>query len=154
MKLYQGMAAGIAALTLALPVPAHANSIGRSGTGAEKLRKLDIMLMVTSLRCRTTADNFQADYAQFSANHLADLNAANRALKAELTAQYGSAGVDRALDRLSVVMANTYGQGHPWLDCHELKQVARSLADAHGMAPLEEAAAELLDGDHLAMRGH
>ena len=54
-------------------------------------------------------------------------------------------GADRALDRLSVTMANTYGQGHPWLDCHQLKQVARGLADARGSAPLVEAADQLLE---------
>ena len=144
MKFTTAIAAGIAALTMALPVPAVANSIST----AENLRRLDIMLMVTSLRCRTTADTFQEDYARFSANHLDDFNAANRALKAEMTARSGRAGVERELDRMSVIMANTYGQGHPWLDCRELKSVTRSLADAHGVAPLEEAAAELLASEH------
>ena len=41
-------------------------------------------------------------------------------------------------------MANDYGAGHPWLDCHELKQVARNLAEIDGRATLEEAADQLL----------
>ena len=32
---------------------------------AEKIRRLDIMLMVTGLRCRDTEDDFQGDFSQF-----------------------------------------------------------------------------------------
>lgn len=41
-------------------------------------------------------------------------------------------------------MANQYGAGHPWLNCHELRQVTRGLAHSHGRAPLVAAADELL----------
>jgi hypothetical protein len=113
-------------------------------TGAEKLRRLDIMLMVTGLRCRTGADNFQADYARFTGAHLPALNAASDSLKREMAARHGPAAAVRALDRLSVTMANAYGQGHPWLNCHELKMVARNLADVRGNEALESAADQLL----------
>ncbi|MFN3516539.1 MAG: S-adenosyl-L-homocysteine hydrolase [Novosphingobium sp.] len=112
---------------------------------AEMIRKLDIMLMVTGLRCRTTADNFQPDYGRFTANHIATLNAASNTLKADYSRRFGPAGASRALDKLSVQMANEYGQGHPWLSCRQLKQVAQSLADMRGAAPLVAAADELLD---------
>ncbi|MDE2564086.1 MAG: S-adenosyl-L-homocysteine hydrolase [Sphingomonadales bacterium] len=127
-----------AAMTLVLPVQANA------ATGAEKVRRLDIMLMVTGLRCRNTPDNFQPDFQRFEASHLTELNQAARTMKSDLAVRYGNAGAARALDRLSVGMANEYGQGHPWLNCAQLKTVARNLAQARGGAVLEAAADQLL----------
>lgn len=135
------LAALAAGLMVATPAPAQA---AESMSGAEKLRRLDIMLMVTGLRCRTTADNFTADYGRFTSNQLRDLNDANDELKADMARRYGAAGAQRALDRLSTTMANGYGQGHPWLSCGELKSVARNLATVRGRATLEEAADQLL----------
>jgi hypothetical protein len=130
---------------LAVSTPARAAAVESGGmNSSEKLRRLDIMLMVTGLRCRTTADNFQADYGRFTTNHIAELNAASDSMKREIAARVGAAGANRALDKLSVTMANAYGQGHPWLGCHELKMVARNLADAKGSAPLVAAADQLL----------
>lgn len=140
MRNIKGVAAGLAVLAMAVPATASAEPMGQ----AEKLRRLDIMLMVTGLRCRTTADNFQADYGRFTTNHIGELNAASRSLKGELATRYGTGGADRALDRMSVIMANQYGQGHPWLSCRQLKQVAASLAEARGSAPLVAAADQLL----------
>lgn len=128
-------------LGLVMSSPAHAAG---STSGAEKLRRLDIMLMVTGLRCRATPDNFTNDYGRFTSSHLDELNDANAELKAGMARSYGSAGAQRALDRLSTIMANGYGQGHPWLSCADLKMVARNLAEARGRATLEEAADQLL----------
>ncbi len=139
MKIAQGVAAGLVACSMMIAAPASAGSM----SSAEKLRRLDIMLMVTGLRCRTGADNFQAEYGRFTTNHLAELNAASDALKVQMGG--GGRTADRALDKLSVTMANTYGQGHPWLDCGQLKQVARGLAEARGPEPLIAAADQLLE---------
>lgn len=131
------LAAG--AMVLAAPLQAASPS-----AEAEKLRKLDIMLMVTALRCRTTADNFQPDFAAFEAAHLTELNGAAAQMRKDLVATAGAAGAARALDRLSTGMANQYGQGHPWLDCAQLRQVTRVLARAKGRETLVEAADQLL----------
>jgi hypothetical protein len=136
----QGVAAAVAAVGMLVSVPAAAGTMG----SAEKLRRLDIMLMVTGLRCRTTADNFQADYGRFTTAHIRELNAASNAMKADLSSRHGAGGANRALDRLSTTMANAYGGGHPWLSCGQLKTVARNLAAAQGSAPLEAAADQLL----------
>ena len=139
MTFIKHAAASLAAFaTLATPVAVQAGG----NDEAEAVRKLDIMLMVTSLRCRTTADNFQADYQRFSSSHLSALNAASRQLQADLIKQ-GNTG-KRALDKISVGMANEYGNGHPWLGCGELKQIARSLASDTTSARLAVAAHELL----------
>lgn len=139
-KAILGISASLAVMFAAV-TPAQAAG---STAGAEKLRRLDIMLMVTSLRCRATSDNFIAEYQSFTANHLPELNQASDELRSGLANQHGSAGSARALDRISTVMANAYGQGHPWLSCRELKTVTRDLARAQGRSTLEEAADQLL----------
>ena len=139
MTFFKHAAASLVALAvLGTPVVAQAGTADQ----AEALRKLDIMLMVTSLRCRTTADNFQADYQKFSASHLTTLNAASQTLQANLLKQ-GNTG-KRALDKISVGMANQYGNGHPWLSCGELKQITRNLASDKDATHLAVAADDLL----------
>jgi len=132
-------AAIAAAAVISASTPAQA-----AGNASEQIRRLDIMLMVTALRCRNTADNFNAEYGQFTTSQMANLQAANAELKAGLTRQYGAAGANRQLDRISTTMANAYGLGHPWLSCKELKQVARDLSQVRGRATLAEAADQLL----------
>lgn len=132
-------AASFAALAvLATPVTVQAGV----ADDAEAVRKLDIMLMVTSLRCRKTADNFQGDYQRFSSSNLAALNAASKTLQADLI-RSGNTG-KRALDKISVSMANEYGNGHPWLGCGELKQITRDLSGSKNSAQLAAAANDLL----------
>ena len=131
------MALAIAPAMLA-PLPAAAQV---ASSEAEQLRQLDIMLMVTALRCRTDAADFQDDYNRFSARHLATMNQAAR----ELRANYGTGQqAVRRLDRLSTTIANRFGQGHPWLECSQLRQVTRDLADSSGRQVLLAAADELL----------
>ena len=150
MKFVKGVAASVAAASMLLSVPVLAVPGTQSGISgmsqAEKLRRLDIMLMVTGLRCRTTSDNFNREYGQFTTAHLGTLNAASNTLKADYAKRFGAAGANKALDKLSVRMANEYGQGHPWLSCGQLKEVAGSLAQMRGVAPLVAAADEVLDG--------
>ncbi|WP_232493856.1 S-adenosyl-L-homocysteine hydrolase [Novosphingobium kaempferiae] len=112
---------------------------------AQKLRRMDIMLMVTGLRCRTTADNFIEDYGRFTSSHMTELNEANAELRGELAEDVGEEGAARALDKMSVVMANEYGGGHPWLSCHELREVTQGLALVQGRETLVEAAGQLLE---------
>ncbi len=139
-----GIAKGFAAAAAVLGLLASAPAAAGPHEDAEKLRRLDIMLMVTGLRCRTTPHNFQADYGRFTTRHIATLNMASRHLQSQLAARVGPEKAARALDKISVTMANTYGQGHPWLSCAELKVAARSLAQAEGPAVLVEAADQLL----------
>lgn len=141
MTFWNRAAAGAAALAIvATPTVAQAGPT----EDAEALRKLDIMLMVTSLRCRKTDDNFQADYQRFSSSNLTVLNAAARSLQENMVKKAGAAGAKRALDKISVGMANEYGNGHPWLGCGELKQITRNLSSGKNAGQLAMAADELL----------
>ena len=70
-----GIAKGIVGAAALLGMLASGPVSAGSFEEAEKLRRLDIMLMVTGLRCRNTPDNFQADYGRFTTNHITELNA-------------------------------------------------------------------------------
>ncbi|MEL6531119.1 MAG: S-adenosyl-L-homocysteine hydrolase [Pseudomonadota bacterium] len=137
-------AACVLATTLTAGTTPVAPQNDAAATSASSIRKLDIMLMVTSLRCRGSAHDFQSDYHAFAAKHLKHLNRASAELRQSLVAKHGAKGSKRALDRIGVSMANTYGDGHPWMGCAELKQVTRELSDAPDSARLYEAARELL----------
>lgn len=138
-------AAAFAAVAMLAGTPAQAQG---SLEAAEKLRRLDIMLMVTSLRCRFGADDFQADYDAFSAAHVSTMNGAARVLAAELARRHGVTGARRALDKMSTGIANGYGMGHPRLGCGELKQTTQQLAHERDDAALVAAADALIDPQH------
>jgi hypothetical protein len=139
MRVRNYLGAGLMALTvMAAPV------VAQSSSNAEKVRRLDMMLMVTSLRCRTTPDNFQADYRSFTARQSAQLQKANADLRRQFAAQKGGPGANRELDRISTDMANRYGLGHPWMNCAQLGKVTRELAAGTGDALLAAAADRLL----------
>ena len=138
--------------TLALATPAHAET---SAGEAIKLRKLDIMLMVTALWCRHSPYGFQDDYYRFAANHLSELNQSAATLRGSLKGTYGDKGAERALDRMSVMIANRYGQGHPTMNCQQLQSEVRSLAGDTRPGSLLVAASRLLpdgQGVQLAFR--
>jgi hypothetical protein len=143
MGLHNKLAAGLAAMSVLVAIPQAAVAAVSVGDAA-KLRRLDIMLMVTSLRCRFGADNFQADYATFSTNQNGLMQAAFHDMQAAYTAQLGPVGARKMLDTMSVGMANQYGQGHPWLGCGQLKDLARTLAVSTDRAELVAAADEVL----------
>jgi len=143
-RIIAGLAA-IATLTVGA-VPAQADA----AHDAEQLRKLDIMLMVTALRCRHGSDNFQSDYEKFSARHHTALQSAAQSMQAGMVRRYGTKGAKRQLDKISVGMANRYGQGHPWLGCAQLKQVTRDLASNRDSGRLLAAADQLLANNRPA----
>jgi hypothetical protein len=150
-KTMMGNARGIAAAIVCMAMVASGGAaIAGPISKAEKLRRLDIMLMVTGLRCRAGGDDFQGDFAQFEAHHMAELNRAAQDLSRESAAP-GGAPDTGALDRLSTAMANAYGAGHPWLGCHELKGLTHQLAQSDGEEPLIAAADETLSGDGPAV---
>ena len=140
------LAAALSA-ALTIPTPALAN---QGISEAENIRRLDMMLMATSLRCRTTAHDFRAKYRTFSRFNMHHIKSANDRMRRNLTATYGKRGGERELDRRSVRMANRYGNGHPHMDCRALKEVAGDLARAHSQASLADAALGLLGGPRIA----
>ncbi|MBB4858239.1 hypothetical protein HNO88_001558 [Novosphingobium chloroacetimidivorans] len=135
-------------VTTPAPAPAALSDAASWKTGpsrAEKLRRLEIMLMVTALRCRNTSDDFQTDYERFEARHLAEMNGAASDLRKQFVKEHGVLGAIRALDEVSTSIANSYGNGHPWLGCHDLKAVTQLLVDVETTDTLVETADQLLD---------
>lgn len=130
-------------LACGLAMVSPANAVVQM-SGAEKLRRLDLMLMVTGLRCRTTRSDFQADYGRFVTHHRQMLRRANAQLRTELGVRLGARRGQWAYDKLSTAAANDFGLGHPWLDCGELKSVAHHLTGISGRQALEHAADQLL----------
>lgn len=142
MKSIARLAAVAAAVSTLATAPQSA--FAGSTHEASQLRRLDIMLMVSSLRCRFGADNFQPDYARFSTNQNPVMQDAFRTLQADYVARMGPARAKKALDTVSVGMANQYGQGHPWLGCSELKAMTQELAATPDRAHLVRVADDVL----------
>lgn len=142
------LAKAMLAVGLTVSSPVHANT-GMSG--AEKLYRLNVMLQAVGQTCRATPDNFAAEYTSFRNSHVADLTQTAAEFRAELAARYGSAGAEFVLDRMNASMANNYADGHPWLDCAQLKMATRNLGAVIGRETLEEAADQLI-GDSRPTR--
>lgn len=134
----------LAGAAVAVSVPNVAAAEPISSSDAEHIRKLEIMLMVSSLRCRSGESSFQEEYRTFSTLHIGTLKTASKKLRSDLARQHGTKGATRALDRISVSMANRYGGGHPWMDCGELKGVTADLGRSVGRQHLVLTAGYLL----------
>lgn len=138
------LTAALAVFSLAAGTSAQAATCYTAASlPAAKLRHLDVMLMVSSLRCRTGADDFQADYEHFVDHNRGALSAANHAMLDDYAARLGAAKASAEMDRLSVSMANHYGQG-TGIGCHELRMVAHDLAETVQPAALSDAAEALV----------
>lgn len=115
---------------------------------AAKLRQLDVMLMVGSLRCRTSGQDYRAAYDRFLLRHRPMLSKANMAILGEMRARLGSVGALDTLDKASVRMANRYGEQSGY-GCADLGEVTAALADNGDEALMQ--AAEMLVGEDVAL---
>ena len=135
------LASAILVIGLAFIGPAYA-SAGMSG--AEKLYRLNAMLLATGQYCHSTPNNFSAEFARFTDNHAVELTQMEDEFRTEMAVRYGSAGAKRVLARMKRSMANSYAKGHPWLDCAQLKLATQNLTAVIGRETLEEAAYQLI----------
>ena len=97
-----------------------------------KIRTLDEMLMVSSLRCRLVGIDFQNNYNDFVSNHRRKL------MEAGLTLQRRMITAD-TYDRFITSIANRYGAGVPGMSCTDLGELTRAAADP------QRASADLVD---------
>ncbi|TRD10034.1 hypothetical protein FGU71_13645 [Erythrobacter insulae] len=158
MRIFENLAVIAAGLAVAFPADTYAHSpeyaqtrdgahVGPVAANAENIRGLNIMLMVTSLRCRTGAHDFRAEYDMFARTHAQNLAEAHHHLSRKLVAVHGEDSTSRALDRIGVTIANSYGDGHPRLDCAELKRATFELARSQDRQRLSDLAAWLLESN-------
>jgi hypothetical protein len=99
-----------------------------TATDALKIKHLNTMFMATALRCRNTRDDFLPDYNRFVNKYNILIGQQNGIVRAELAKTLGAKGALAKSDNLSVGYANTYGAGHPDMDCGALKDLMRDIA--------------------------
>ena len=116
-----------ASMALASMQPAQA-CWNNDAQEAATIAKLNMMLMVTGLRCRNGADNFLPQYNRFVISNNNVLGSQHAALKSYFAQTMGAKGAEGAFDRLVIDFANGYGAGHPTMGCPELKALATDLA--------------------------
>lgn len=116
--------------------------------GQMKVQQLDILLMVNSLRCRTTRDDFQADYDAFQIRHNAEMGQRISEVLTELAHNSTKAQARVDLEQARTVMANRAAQPTA-LSCADFKQLTAQLA----MAPEDKVtlAADVLVSGSLAV---
>lgn len=117
---------------------------------AARLRQLDVLLMVGSLRCRSSAQDYRAAYDRFLLRHRTLLGKVNQEILTEMRVKLGSVGALDALDKASVRMANQYGEQASY-GCSDLGEVTSALADS-GPEALPNAA-DVLVGNDVALEG-
>jgi hypothetical protein len=97
--------------------------------GDLKVQQLDILLMVNSLRCRTTADDFQADYDTFQINHRAAMGRRINGVIEQFARGTTPAKARAELEAARTVMANRAAQPAA-ITCGQFKQLVAQLAPA------------------------
>jgi phage terminase large subunit-like protein len=120
----------VAALALAAMVTAHpAHACWTSAEAdAAKVSNLNMMMMVSALRCRNGADNFLKEYNHFVKQNNPVLGAQNTVLKAHFARINGANNAEAATDKFVITMANHYGGGHASMGCDDLKNLAQDLS--------------------------
>ncbi len=118
---------------------------------AAKVANLNMMMMVSALRCRNGADDFLADYNRFVKNNNPVIGSQNAAVRSHFVRINGAKGADAAMDKFIIGIANSYGGGHDRLGCGQLKAVAKDLSrSGHNAGSLLAIAKENVDEVALA----
>jgi hypothetical protein len=131
-----------AALAAAMPLaPATANTCWKTAAiEAAQVRDMDMMLMVSALRCRGTAHNFLPAYNRFVQDKRVALTGLNDELRAHFRAQVGPIAGLGAYDDYVTSLANIYGAGVGGLACRDLQSIADA---ANALPPTRSALLEL-----------
>lgn len=113
---------------------------------AAKVANLNMMMMVSALRCRKGPNDFLTDYNRFVINNNPVIGSQNAAVRSHFARINGNGTADAAMDKFIIGIANSYGGGHQWLDCAQLKLVAQDLSlDDHSVGSLLVIAKETVD---------
>jgi hypothetical protein len=123
---------GKASVLFALAATMMASPAQACWTNAEqdaaKVANLNMMMMVSALRCRKGPDDFLVDYNQFVKNNNTVIGSQNAAVRSHFARINGGGNADAAMDKFIIGIANSYGGGHDRLGCGELKVVAQHLS--------------------------
>ena len=103
--------------------PAHAQCWNADQIAAAKVRDMETMLMVSSLRCRADHRQMIGQYNAFVVKSRAALNQVNDTLKAHFTEEVGARRSLDAYDSYVTRIANRYGAGADGLSCDDLSDI-------------------------------
>ena len=120
----------VAALALAATVvadPAQACWTDAE-TDAATVANLNMMMMVSALRCRNGPDNFLAEYNRFVSLNNTIIGAQNATVRGHFSRTEGVGRAEASMDHFVIDIANNYGGGHETLNCAQLHLVAIDLA--------------------------
>jgi hypothetical protein len=125
-------AGAILALTAtSIAVPAQAACWNDAAISAAKVRDLETMLMVSTLRCRLSGQNMLSAYNQMINKSRSALTAVNDSLRAHFIADVGERAGLNAYDRYVTSVANRYGAGVEGLNCRDMASILAA-ANAEG----------------------
>lgn len=146
---------GKAAALCTLAATLTAGSAQACWTNAEqdaaKVANLNMMMMVSALRCRKGPDDFLAEYNRFVVQNNPVIGAQNAAVREHFARDTGVSNADAAMDKFIIAIANSYGGGHDRLGCSELKMVAQDLSrSGHTVGSLLAIARENVDAAPLS----
>jgi len=118
--------AALTMLGMTLATPAYAGCWEGRSVDAAKIRDMQTMLMVGSLRCRMVGTDVLPSYNRFVNNNRGALKQIN----AQLRDHFGG---DTGYDRFTTSLANSYGSGSKGIkDCDALRDIANKAAAAKG----------------------
>ncbi len=101
-----------AALALCSAPAANAASCwAPAAISAARISEFDIMLMTTTLRCRSTHNEIQANYERFAKAHRSTLDDAHGKLRAHFGVTAKTRNGANGYDRFLISLANFYGAG-------------------------------------------
>lgn len=117
-----------AAVLVAVPITsAQAACWGETAINAAKVRDMETMLMVSSLRCRSVDPTILPAYNNFVRSSRVALTQVNDTLRRQFADQGGLNGYDRYVTSI----ANRYGAGAEGLSCDDMRDIL-SAAQAEG----------------------
>ncbi len=122
-------AALAAVLAMTAPGAARAGCWSDTELAAARVRDMQSMLMVATLRCQAMHIDVTRDYNAFVQANRAAIETMNLRLKAHFWAD-GPVEGQRAYDRFTTALANAYGAGDTGADsCAEAAAVSRAAAE-------------------------
>lgn len=121
----------VAAMLVAIAVPAgsaQAACWSETAVTAAKIRDMETMLMVASLRCRAGDPRMLSSYNAFIRQSRSALTQVND----QLRAHFAPAGGLNAYDRYVTSIANRYGAGSESLDCADFASILQAAGAERG----------------------
>jgi hypothetical protein len=114
----RGLLMAVTAALATQPAQACWNTVEQD---AAKISSLNMLLMVSALRCRKGTYNFLPEYNAFVKRNNAVLGTQNGLIRQQFSRALGPKRAESAADQLTIGFANHYGMGHETMGCAELK---------------------------------